>query len=90
MTMGDIPFLTDFGPTVLLGVVVLLILSGKLIPRRNLDDTRADAEKWRRAYENAERARVEGSRQRSAMIDLLDFHTKLLQSIRDAAEERGQ
>ncbi|MER7967797.1 MULTISPECIES: hypothetical protein [unclassified Streptomyces] len=59
---------SDLGAAALVGLVVLLILSGRLVPRRQLDDLRADkdaqiaAEReekltWREAHRVSEEAR---------------------------------
>lgn len=86
--MDAIPYLTDFGPVTLAGLAVLLILIGRLVPRRSVEDARADAEHWRKAWELSEQARVEEARQTGRMIETLDMHTRLLESIRDRAQER--
>jgi hypothetical protein len=41
----------------LLAVVVLLILTGRLVPYQMLRDARAEAERWRSAYELEREAR---------------------------------
>lgn len=61
----DIPELVNGGAATVLLSVVLMVLSGKLVPRRQLDDTRTDfqtqisnahytTELWKSAYENSE------------------------------------
>ncbi|MBS2962588.1 hypothetical protein KGA66_05985 [Actinocrinis puniceicyclus] len=41
----------------LLAIVVLLILTGRLVPYRMLRDARAEADRWRSAYELEREAR---------------------------------
>lgn len=60
--------LLDAGATGVLILVVLMVLTGRLVPRRSVDDVRADRdarlaahqaeiERWRGAYEESEAAR---------------------------------
>ena len=41
----------------LLGLAVLLLLVGRIVPKRTLDDKAAEAEKWREAYETERESR---------------------------------
>lgn len=69
MDLGNIGIL-DFTPSVLLGVAILLILTGRLIPRFFLDRADCDAERWKKAYETAEEARRTSDAQ---VIELLEM-----------------
>jgi hypothetical protein len=54
----------------LLGLAVLLVLTGRLVPRRTLVDKIAEAERWREAYEHAEEARAEQAEQIGELVEL--------------------
>jgi len=46
-------------PAALLGILVLLIALGKLVPRRTMEDTIHDRDEWRTAHRISEQSRVE-------------------------------
>ena len=48
---------SDIGLGALLTLVILLILTGKLVPRRTHEDVLADRDNWRQAYLESEKAR---------------------------------
>ncbi|MEU3826438.1 hypothetical protein AB0F36_14135 [Streptomyces sp. NPDC029080] len=48
---------SDAGLGALLTLVVLLILTGRLVPRRTHEDVLADRDNWRQAYLQSEAAR---------------------------------
>lgn len=54
----------------LLGLAVLSVLSGWLVPRRTLTDQQKQAEHWRTAWENAEKARAEQADQIHELTEL--------------------
>lgn len=69
------------GAVALLTLVVLLILLGRLVPRRTLEDVRADRnerlaelladrDKWRDAFLESEVGRVEAQRQAGELLEL--------------------
>jgi len=43
----------------LLGLAILLLLLGKLIPRRTYEDLKDDRDRWREAHDKSESARKE-------------------------------
>jgi hypothetical protein len=79
---------SDVGATGLVTIVVVLILLGRLVPRRHLEDVREDAAHWRKAAELTEAARAEEAAQTRQLLEASDMHTRLLESIRDAADRR--
>lgn len=54
----------------LLGLAVLAVLAGWLVPRRTLTDQQRQAEHWRTAYENSEKARAEQADQIRELSEL--------------------
>lgn len=86
------------GATAVLGLVVLLILVGRLVPRRTVDDMRADyqaridqltAERdtWRAAHQVSEEARHEEHQQNRDMLELARTSVHVLRSLPSTAGE---
>jgi acyl CoA:acetate/3-ketoacid CoA transferase alpha subunit len=61
---------TDAGAVVLLTLVVLLILTGRLIPRRTHEDVLADRDNWRQAYLESEKARTVEHQQTGELLEM--------------------
>jgi hypothetical protein len=72
---------TDLGAVALVGLIVLMVLRGQLVTRRQLDDVRADkdaliaAEReekttWREAHRVSEEARREAQDQAGELLEL--------------------
>lgn len=47
----------QYGAPSLIGIAVMLVLTGRLVPRRILQDTQRDRDQWREAYMASESAR---------------------------------
>lgn len=62
--------LLDFTPSVLLGVTVLLLLTGRLVPRVTLQDKSTEAERWHQAYEKSEEARRLSDAQTKELLEV--------------------
>ena len=54
----------------LLGLAVLAVLSGLLVPRRSLTDKQRESDHWRAAWELAEKARGEQAEQIRELAEL--------------------
>jgi len=72
---------TDLGAVALVGLVVLLILRGQLVPRRHIEDLRTDKDRqidelrterdtWRQAHTVSEEARREAQEQSGEMLEM--------------------
>ncbi|MFE3578701.1 hypothetical protein [Streptomyces vinaceus] len=70
--MGDIFGFTpaDLGVSGLLVVVVLLILTGRLVPRSTLVDMREERDTWRAAHSESEAARQAEREQVTELLEL--------------------
>ena len=55
---------------VLLGIAVLLIILGRLVPRPLYKDKEAEAERWRLAYEAERTARATSDAQTAELLEL--------------------
>lgn len=62
-------------------IVVLLILTGRLVPRSSLKDERQDTERWRVAHEVSETARAAQSEQIRELLTQSEMTVALLKSI---------
>lgn len=61
---------SDAGLGALLTLVVLLILTGRLIPRRTHDDVITDRDNWRSAYLESEKARQAEHDQTGELLEM--------------------
>jgi len=62
--------LADLTAPTLLGVVVLLVLLGRIVPRSILLAKEKEAERWRLAYEAEREARIETEAQTKELLEL--------------------
>ncbi|MER6492738.1 hypothetical protein [Streptomyces griseorubiginosus] len=60
----------DAGVGVLLTLVVLLILTGRLVPRRTHEDALTDRDNWRQAYLESEKARKVEHEQTGELLEM--------------------
>jgi hypothetical protein len=77
---------TDAGAVALLVVVVLLILTGKLVPRRTHEDALADRDNWRAAFLQSEAARQAEHEQTDKLLEMAQVGGRIL----DALPHPGQ
>lgn len=67
------PAVTTGSPWVFIGVIIFAIISGRLIPRKTLEDRMRDKaeqiDQWRNAYENADKARTIQAEQLDKLLD---------------------
>ncbi|MFM9652748.1 hypothetical protein [Streptomyces galilaeus] len=72
---------TDLGAVALVGLIVLLVLRGQLVPRRQIEDLRTDKDRqidelrverdtWRQAHIVSEEARREAQDQAGEMLEM--------------------
>ena len=62
--------IANLTPPVLLGIAILMLLTGRLIPRVHYKDKMEEAEKWRLAYEAEREARAESDAQTRELLEL--------------------
>lgn len=73
--------LTDFAPASLLGVAILLILLGRLVPRSTYQEKKEESERWREAYETERDARQVSELQTIELLELAKTTHKLIAAI---------
>ncbi len=66
--LAEIPF-ASLTPSALLGICVLMLFLGKIVPRSTLVDAQEDARSWRDAYEHERAAHAETSAQLGASLE---------------------
>lgn len=85
----------SLGATGLLAAVVILVLTGRLVPRSTLDDLRVDKDKqidtWKAAYETSLAVQEVQREQLSALLDANRTATRVIQALPEAVSlnERG-
>lgn len=62
--------LADLTAPALVGITILLLLTGRLIPRSNYKDKSDEAERWRKAYEAEKEARMTSDAQTTELLEL--------------------
>ncbi|MEU0354991.1 hypothetical protein [Streptomyces cyaneofuscatus] len=69
------------GAVALLAIVVLMVLTGRLVPRRTYDDLKEERDGWRTAHTESEKARMEAISQTGELIELSRTGVHLLDSL---------
>lgn len=67
--LAGIPIADLTAPT-LLGVAILLLLTGRIVPRATLRDKITESELWRQAYETERKAREESDAQTGELLEV--------------------
>ncbi|WP_432091841.1 hypothetical protein [Streptomyces sp. NRRL F-5630] len=76
---------TDLGAVALLTLVVLMILTGRLVPRRTYDDLLKERDTWREAHTVSEEARAMERAQTQELLELGRTSAHALTGLRQAA-----
>jgi len=87
--LDGIPFDKLTAP-VLLGIAVLLLLLGRLIPRPFYKDKSDEAERWRLAYEAERKARAIADAQTVELLELAKTTHNIIVAIFAATERARQ
>ena len=72
---------SDAGLGALLTLVILLILTGRLIPRRTHEDVIADRDNWRSAFLQSEAARKQEQDQKEELLELAKLGGTILTAL---------
>ncbi len=81
---------TDAGAVALLTLVVLLVLTGRLVPRRTHEDTIADRDNWRAAYLESEKARRAEHEQVEELLEMAKLGGHILTALPHAGRGEGE
>jgi hypothetical protein len=83
--LEGIPLVGLTAPTVLF-IGVLLILTGRLVPRRTYQDMKEDRDHWRTAHAVSEEARIAKSRQLDVVLEVSETVKDVLQALQRPGE----
>jgi len=78
-----IPGFDTLAPSALAGLCVLLIMTGRLIPRRTHEDVVHDRDEWRTAHRISEAARLEGVEHQRAMAETATTMNQLMHELQE-------
>lgn len=68
-------------PPVLLGIAVLMLLTGKLVPRSTLQDKIKEADQWHQAYETERIARASSEAQNRELFEVAKTSESFLRGV---------
>lgn len=72
-------------PPVLLGITVLMLLKGYLVPRSTLQDSQKEAEQWHQAYELERAARNTAEAQNRELLEVAKASAGFLKAVSEHA-----
>lgn len=84
-----VPLVSLSAPAIL-GITMLLILTGRLLPRSTYQEKVAEAERWRQAYEREREARAISDSQTRELLELARVNKSFLTAVFDRSEEVKQ
>lgn len=70
--------LVNLTPASLLGLFILMMLLGKIVPRSSLEDKQLEADRWRQAYETERSARIKSDEQTSELLEVVKTSNAVL------------
>src|SRR5678815_8823 len=82
--------LGDLSAPVLLGIVVLSIVLGRLIPRPTYLDKVKESENWRRAYEKERDSRDLSEAQKAELLEAVKVTNDILYAMFDITTEESR
>lgn len=83
--LDGIPIAT-LTPSALLGIFVLMLFLGKIVPRSTLQDKIEESNNWRKAYETEREARATSDAQTKELLELAKTNNKLVEGLFGAAQ----
>lgn len=78
--------LLDFTAPTLLGIAILLLLTGRIVPRPTLKDKIEECDKWRDAYEAEREARMTSDSQTRELLELAKTTNSLIMALFHVSE----
>lgn len=76
-------------PSILLGITVLMLLRGYLVPRATLQDKQKEADSWRTAYELERAARNTADAQNRELLEVAKASAGFLKAVSEQASISG-
>jgi hypothetical protein len=84
---GGIP-IGQLTPAGLLFIIILLIASGRLVPRRTMEDVIHDRNEWRTAHRISEQSRAEQNEMVKELLEHARTTDAFIRSIQSVAQHR--
>lgn len=81
--------MSDLSAPTLLGLFILAILTGLLVPRRALRDVQKERDSWRSAYENCRESEAEQSVAMNTLLQIARANEAALVGLAHAAAAAG-
>lgn len=76
-------------PSVLVGITVLMLLRGWIVPRSTLQDKQKEADQWHQAYELERAARNTSEAQNRELLEVAKASAGFLKAVSDRAGVTG-
>jgi hypothetical protein len=73
-------------PTGLLLIAVLMVFTGRLVPRSTLEDKKTEANQWRQAYEAERDARTASDAQTRELLEVAKTSKQFLEGVHAYSE----
>lgn len=77
-------------PAALLGMAILMLLTGRLIPRSTYQDKLKEADQWREAYEAERAARTTSDAQTRELFEVAKTSESFLRAVFEKSESISQ
>ena len=77
----------SFTPSVLLGIAILMLLTGRLIPKSTFLDKTKEAEQWHQAYEAERAARTISDAQTRELLEIAKTSELFLRAVVERSED---
>jgi hypothetical protein len=75
-------------PAALLGIAILMLLTGRLVPRSTYQDKTKEAEQWRQAYEAERSARTKSDAQTRELLEIARMSEHFLSAVFENSERQ--
>ena len=84
--LDGLPPLVELTPAALLGVAILFLLMGKLVPKAIVDDKNREIDQWRDAYEKEREARTLADKQTAELLEVTRTTKQLIEAMFRSSE----
>ena len=71
----------DLSSSAILGITVILILTGRIVPKHTCDNLREEVKSWREAYEKEREARLQLQNQNGLLLETARTSSAVLNAL---------
>lgn len=89
MMLENVPLFGLTAPA-LLGIAVLLLLTGRIVPRSTLRDKDEECQRWQEAYEAEREARVVSDAQTAKLLEAVETNRDVVLALFNILKPRSQ